>query len=199
MEMKELFKDFNLISNTSMPILCGSIPDLIFDELQQFVDDAKKIKQHPLAFLKRHHNLGKNSFQTSVNPILIEQSFLFPYLIKLGEYYLSIREIYTTPQDRAVRLRSHTNHYDKYDFWINFTNHGDENPMHTHAGSMSGVIYFSNLDELPTIFEDGTKFFGKPKDIIIFPAQLGHMVTRHTSFTERITFSFNLEYINIHD
>ena len=144
--------------------------------------------------LRNHLNKGENSYQISIPKPLIEQSFLFPYLIKLGEHFLRTQSIEINDHHRRVRLRSNHNHFDGYDCWVNFTNKGDHNPFHTHSGSLSGVIYYSNKDTSPTIFENDIRYFGKEQEIVIFPATLGHCVDTHISDNERITLSFNLDY-----
>jgi hypothetical protein len=188
-----MFKNFNFLPESDK-LLVGKMPDEIFLEISQFVKHCRKIKDHPLGHLYNHLNQGKNSYQISVPKPLLEQSFLFPYLIKLGEYYLKEHNINSNVL-RPVRLRSNVNHYDGYDCWINFTNKGDINPMHHHNGSLSGVIYYSNIDKCPTIFENGVNYIGKAQEIIIFPATLEHAVDTHVSDNERITLSFNLDFI----
>jgi len=188
-----MFEDFNFLPGDKI-LFAGKLPDEIFSEIAQFVEHCRKIKDHPLGHLYNHVNKGKNSYQISVPRHLLEQSFLFPYMIKLGEYYLkeyNINNTYVKP----VRLRSNHNHYDGYDCWINFTTKGDSNPQHYHSGALSGVIYYSNIDKCPTIFENGVSYAGKEQEIIIFPAKLEHSVATHISDNERITLSFNLYFI----
>ena len=186
-----MFKDFKFLPGTDK-LLVGKLPDEIFVEISKFVEHCRKIKDHPLGELYNHLNQGENSYQMSVPAPLLEQSFLFPYLIKLGEHFLKIHNIPINHHQRPVRLRSNLNHYDSYDCWVNFTNKGDINPPHSHAGNLSGVIYYSNIDKCPTIFENDIQYAGKAKEIIIFPASVEHSVNIHTSDNERITLSFNL-------
>jgi len=189
-----MFENFKFLPGTNN-ILVGQIPDEIFLEISKFVDHCRKIKDHPLGSLYNHENSGQNSYQISVPPPLLEQSFLFPYLIKLGECFLKKHNVSIKRYQRPVRLRSNFNHYDGYDCWINFTNKGNDNPMHNHAGEFSGVIYYSNIDQYPTIFENNIEYAGREKEIILFPASLGHSVNTHNSNNERITLSFNLYLI----
>jgi hypothetical protein len=188
-----MFDNFKFIAESNK-ILVGTLPDEIFLEISEFVKHCRKVKDHPLGSLYNHLNNGQNSYQISIFKPLIEQSFLFPYLIKLGEHFLRTQDIEINAYKRQVRLRSNHNHFDGYDCWINFTNKGDDNPMHSHAGSLSGVIYYSNKDNCPTIFEGDVKYFGKEQEIVIFPSTLKHCVETHVSDNERITLSFNLDY-----
>jgi len=187
----DLFKDFYFNNQ----ILIGKLPPRIFDELAFFVKQCRKYKDDELGFLRNHLNAGKNSYQLSIPKPLIETSFSFPYIIKLGEYYLNQ---VGTPVDafyRKVRLRCNENHFDGYDFWVNFTYTGDDNPEHNHAGDLSSVIYFSNVDQIPTLFEGGISYAGKAGDIVLFPAKLLHRVEKHQHTAERITLSFNLVHL----
>ena len=188
-----MFDNFKFIAESNK-ILVGTLPDEIFLEISEFVKHCRKVKDHPLGSLRNHLNGGENSYQISIPKPLIEESFLFPYLIKLGEHFLRLQGIEIGEEKRKVRLRSTHNHFDGYDCWINFTNKNDNNPFHTHLGSLSGVIYYSNKDHCPTIFEGDVKYFGKEQEIVIFPSTLKHCVETHVSDNERITLSFNLDY-----
>lgn len=188
-----MFDNFKFIADSNK-ILVGRMPNEIFLEISEFVKHCRRVKDHPLGSLYNHLNNGQNSYQISIFKPLIEQSFLFPYLIKLGEHFLRTQDLEINAYKRQVRLRSNHNHFDGYDCWINFTNKGDDNPMHSHAGSLSGVIYYSNKDNCPTIFEGDVKYFGKEQEIVIFPSTLKHCVETHVSDVERITLSFNLDY-----
>jgi hypothetical protein len=189
-----MFENFKFLPGTNN-LFVGEIPDEIFLELAKFVEHCRKIKDHPLGSLYNHENNGQNSYQISIPSPLLEQSFLFPYLIKLGEHLLKTFDITIDKHQRPVRLRSNINHFDGYDCWINFTNKGDINPLHNHAGDLSGVIYYSNIDKCPTIFENNVQYAGKSKEIIIFPASMKHYVNTHNSDNERITISFNLYFV----
>lgn len=174
-------------------ILIGKLPAALFAEITHFVAECRKFKDHELGFLRNHINAGKNSYQVSIPRPMIENSFSFPYIIKLGEYYYSrTTGAPMNPHDRKVRLRCNENHFDGYDFWINFTRSGDENPLHNHGGNLSSVIYVANADKVPTLFEDGFSYVGAPGDIVLFPAPLRHKVDKHQLTAERITLSFNL-------
>ena len=190
-----MFEDFNFLSESNQQLLVGKLPDEIFLEISKFVKHCRKIKDHPLGHLYNHLNKGKNSYQISVPKPLLEQSFLFPYLIELGECFFKKHNYVIDKHERPVRMRSNHNHYDGYDCWINFTNKGDTNPEHHHNGALSGVIYYSNIDKCPTIFENGVNYAGKEQEIIIFPSVLRHSVDTHVSDNERITLSFNLDFI----
>jgi len=180
--------------NNDVKIFKTIIPELIWDEVLQLTLEAKKLKSHPLSLLRCHYNEGKNSFQVSVNQRLFEESFLYPYIIFAGQKYISMLEnVSCHSLTRKVALRKYTGHYDGYDFWFNFSDIGDVNPPHSHAGSLSAVIYISNTENLPTVFDGGFEYNGISKEMLLFPSHLQHEV-RENTIGERITASFNLEY-----
>ena len=108
-----------------------------------------------------------------------------------------------------------------HDLWVNFMKPGDFNPVHTHSGDYSFVIF---LDVPKKLKEEQDKFEGtsappgslmfeftqqaKPKwaetgqsvspetgDMIIFPALLQHWVVPFKSKCTRISVSGNLEIL----
>lgn len=190
------FNNFEYLAESKIPILKGKLPDLLFDELTNFVEICNQIKKHPLAYLKDHKNKGENSYQVSVPTNIIENSFLMAYLNHLGEYYLSkqtgidIQNLY-----RKVILRKNYGHFDNYDLWINYSEYGSVNPEHNHSGALSGVIYFDNNLNLPTIFKDDIEFIGKKGDIIMFPSSAIHSVPLQKTYNTRITFAYNMDFI----
>jgi len=195
-KLLSLFKDYKML--TEIPVLITKLPKEIFKELLLFTEQSKKIKKHNLSFLLEHYNAGLNTYQISVPKPDIEKSFTMPYLISLAQFYLYLNNnISFAKSHRNVLLRENFNHYDGYDLWINYTNKGDENPVHTHAGTFSGVIYIKNTETTPTIFNQKIKLIGNPGEIAIFPANLEHSVEKQKDDFERITMSFNLYTTNL--
>jgi len=189
----DLFKNFTFLDNT---VLKGKLPNEIFLELQYMVEQSKYIKNHSLAHLKNHLNVGKNSYQISINLNLINNSFIYPYLNYLGEYY--IHKVTNKPLEslyRKVTLRENRGHFDGFDIWINYGYKGDVNPMHNHGGTLSGVIYIQNDFQIPTKFITEIEHKGTSGDIVIFPSDLLHEVEELKETQERITVAFNLNYI----
>jgi hypothetical protein len=184
-----MFEQFNYISNT--PILKGTLPNEILEEVSFFVNRCREIKNHPLAELRNHRNVGRNSFQVSIPTNLLMDSFFLAYMIRLGEHYCNITDL----KKRAVRINNNQNHYDGYDIWVNFTYKGDVNPIHSHAGDLSGVIYYQN-DGLETYFKHAPPYVGKKGDILMFPANFDHGVLEKQTEEERITLSYNLNVLN---
>lgn len=180
--------------NKETKIFKTIIPELIWDEVLQLTLEAKKVRSHPLSKLRCHYNEGKNSYQISTNQRLFEESFLYPYIIFAGQKYISMIDgVSCHSLTRKVGIRKYTGHFDGYDFWFNFSDIGDINPPHGHAGSLSAIIYISNTQDLPTIFEGGFEYTGISKEMLIFPSNLQHQVAENT-IGERITASFNLDY-----
>jgi quercetin dioxygenase-like cupin family protein len=118
-------------------------------------------------------------------------SFLLAYLIRLGEFYCNV----TDKGKRLVEIHNNINHHDGYAVCINFTYKGDDNPLHAHAGDLSGVIYYQN-DGLETYFVHAPPYVGKKGDIIMFPANFSHGVLEKQTEEERITLSYNLNVLN---
>jgi hypothetical protein len=192
----KLFENFNFINNSNPLIMGGRLPTALFDELSKLVDECREIKNHELACLKQHFNIGMNSYQVSIPSPSVENSFMFPFLNYLGEMY-TIKQ-HSVPHHtvfRKFRLRKHQGHYDGYDLWVNFCNEGDKNDLHSHSGALSGVIYFDNPDYVPTFFENGIQCAGDQGDILIFPSSLKHYVNKLETKKERITLSFNLDRV----
>jgi hypothetical protein len=187
----DLFNEFVFLDSA---VLKGELPNKIFLELLDMIEQTNRIKEHPLAYLKMHRNIGKNSYQISINTNLLNDSFTLPYINYLGEYY--IHKLLNKPIDslyRGLRLRENRGHFDGYDMWINYGYKGDINPMHNHAGTLSGNIYIKNDYQVPTRFISGVEHKGVPGDIIIFPSDLKHEVEELKEDQERITIAFNLD------
>jgi hypothetical protein len=192
----ELFKDFDFIDGA--PVLMGKMPDSIFDEFKQFVENGRKIKDHPLGFLREHINAGYNSYQISVSDTELDQSFAMPYLIALGQMYMYKKYNMSFDEThRRIRMFNNINHYDGLDIWVNYAYKGDVNHGHTHAGQFSGVIYIKNVSDNPTVFThrgEDVEHYGQEGYIGLFPANLWHRVDEISQDYERITMSFNLTF-----
>ena len=105
--------------------------------------------------------------------------------------------------------------------WINYMKAGDFNPIHTHTGDLSFVLFLDVPSELKTenmeernndkhggpgaltfIHGDITDYsiscntiFPEKGDMFVFPARVRHMVYPFKSKVERVSVSGNLEYI----
>ena len=154
-----IFRNSKLIGPDNQ-ILKHTIPNELFEELSVMVDRAKKKRKSKYAFLLDHINNGQNSYQTTVDVDLFEKSFFFG---QASGFY---------PTNRIIRLKRNFNHFDHYDFWINFADKGAVNPLHDHPGFLSGVIYFTDSFKEPTIFDKKFKYLGKEKEILMFPSRL---------------------------
>ena len=125
-----------------------------------------------------------------------------------------LEEIKTQIEDYILEISSDT--YKVKDikpklFWIVNSVNSDFNPLHSHTGDLSGVIYLDIPETMPTSKEEGNiafthgvyhpqslNFLGprsyKPKsgDILLFPSWLTHFVYPTHTDTKRIIISFNL-------
>ena len=122
---------------------------------------------------------------------------------------------WTGHPNEGIELNAH-------DLWVNFMKPGDFNPVHTHGGDYSFVIF---LDVPKKLIEEQDAFEGtsskpgslmfeftqqaKPKwamtgqafkprtgDMVIFPALLQHWVLPFKSKCTRVSVSGNLEIMN---
>jgi hypothetical protein len=191
-----LFQNFYFIENTS--ILVGSLPEKIISEIDGMVDHCTSIMHDDLAYLREHMNAGKNSYQVSVPSPMIEDSYILPFLNHMGEFYVHKFKNLPYPDIfRKVILRKDYGHYDGYNFWINYSYINDINPVHTHGGSLSGVIYVKNETGEETVFPDvNTTYSGKRGDIVMFPSNLRHQVNLKETRNERITIAYNMDYLD---
>ena len=111
---------------------------------------------------------------------------------------------------------------DAHDLWVNFMKAGDFNPMHTHGGDYSFVVFVDVPDKLTkeqeefegTSAKPGMLMFeytqqAKPRwattgqtikpqtgDMFIFPALLQHWVAPFKSKVTRVSVSGNLQILN---
>ena len=180
---------------SNCPVRVAKIPSQIMKEIDVWVKESKKFKNHPLAELKAHENVGylamdgkpHNSYQCSISPHLIEQSFWLAWVLRLTEKYWGGGKTH-----REFSLRKWNGHFDSFDIWTNFAYKGDDNPCHNHAGFLSGVIYYKNHKH-PTVFDQyGIAYEGLDGTMVMFPAEVVHHVEPQTVNKERITLAFNV-------
>ena len=162
------------------------LPPEIIEEIKIWKKECDIIKNSPLSYLKKHENTGSetNYFQTSVPSNLIEKSYWLPFTLrKCAELYGG--------NHRDYFIRKWDGHFDGYDVWINYSYKNNFNPLHSHAGKVSGVIYLNNED--CTLFPNlHLKFKGNEGDMILFPSNTTHGVDKQKKDYERITFAFNI-------
>ena len=184
-----------LVPGTTCPVMVTKIPKQIQREIDGWINESKKFKNSPLAELKAHENVGyrimdgekHNSYQCSISPHLIEQSFWLAWILRLAKKYWG-----GDKGHRLFKLRSWSGHFDGYDIWTNFAYKGDDNPRHNHAGFLSGVIYYKNHGH-PTIFDEhDVAYEGLDGTMVMFPSTTFHHVEPQTVNKERITLAFNI-------
>ena len=178
------------------PVMVIRIPKPIMKEIDLWVKESKRLKDHPLAELKAHQNYGyldggvgkkHNSYQCSISSHLIDQSFWLAWVLRLTAKYWGMGA-----EHRQFMMRKWDGHFDGYDIWTNFAYKGDDNPSHNHSGLLSGVIYYQNHNH-PTYFDDyDCAYFGENGTMIMFPSQVIHHVKEQISSKERITLAFNI-------
>ena len=168
------------------PVMVTELPIAIIEEIDSWVKYGREIQSHPLYMLKNHENNGKNSYQLSVPPRMVEESFWLALTLRLTA-------ILYGGHHTDYRIRKWDGHFNSYDVWLNFSNKGDQNPIHRHAGSYSGVIYCENPDLHPIYFPDyDLEFSGERGTMIIFPSEVEHEVKEQLTDNERVTIAFNI-------
>ena len=193
--MKDILEMKKLVPGGACPVMVVKIPPQIKKELDVWVKESRKFKDSPLAELKAHENVGylssdgkkHNSYQCSISPRLIEESFWLAWVLRLTQKYWGPGK-----SNREFKMRKWDGHFDGYDIWTNFAYKGDDNPTHNHGGLLSGVIYYKNHDH-PTIFDEyGCAYQGEDGTMVMFPASVLHHVEPQTANKERITLAFNI-------
>ena len=191
--MNELLNGYKLLEGC--PVMVFKIPSQIRKELDIWVKESRRFKDSPLAELKAHENVGylasdgkkHNSYQCSISPHLIDQSFWLAWVLRVSAKNWGMGK-----PTRHFSLRKWEGHFDAYDMWTNFAYKGDDNPKHNHAGLLSGVIYYKNHKH-PTIFDDyGCGYEGIDGTMVMFPSDTFHHVEPQTVNKERITLAFNV-------
>ena len=201
--IEEIIGEVTLIGQTPDLIIRAKIPDRIFDEMKGWVEPCRAIKDDEYAALLYHNNAGTNhnSYQIGIPRRLMDNSLSFGYIIRFGELFLTIANL--APKDklqsgyrRMIHMRNHQGHFDGYDAWLNFTYKGDDNPVHSHAGHLSGIIYIKDEDKQPTHFPD-INYTHHPEEgeILLFSSHVRHYVDVKQTESERITSSFNLDAV----
>ena len=193
--MDNLLHMHKLVPGTTCPVMVIKIPKQIMKEIDGWVNESKKFKNSPLAALKAHENVGylsadgkkHNSYQCSISPRLVEESFWLAWVLRLTQKYWGMGK-----SNRQFKIRKWEGHFDGYDVWTNFAYKGDDNPTHNHGGFLSGVIYYKNHGH-PTIFDEyGVAYEGLDGTMVMFPSSVLHHVEPQTANKERITLAFNI-------
>ncbi len=194
--MSELLFMRKLVPGRACPVMVAKIPPQIMKEIDVWIKESKKFKNSPLAALKSHENAGymehgsghrHNTYQCSISPHLVEQSFWLAWVLRLTAKYWGMGK-----DHRQFKLRKWEGHFDGYDIWTNFAYKGDDNPTHHHAGLLSGVIYYKNHKH-PTVFDEyGVGYEGNDGTMVMFPASVHHHVDQQRVNKERITLAFNI-------
>ncbi len=182
--------------NDRSPIMKATMPKEILTEVREWVKECRKVKDHPLAELRSHENVGylsmdgqkHNSYQCSIPPRMVEESYWLGWVLRLTAKYYGAGKTH-----RDFKLRKWDGHFDGYDIWTNFAYKGDDNPEHNHAGLLSGVMYIQN-DGQPTIFPKyNTTTDAKVGNMYIWSSQEAfHYVEEKKTRKERVTVAFNI-------
>ena len=186
-------------------VLKTKLPDYIIKEL---LIQGKKTKQSYNRSLAGHLD---NQFLYSVEV----QNWFYKEITPILQAYREGHCKYHGVESLNVELS-----FD--DLWINYMKAGDFNPMHTHGGDYSFVIFLQVPDKLKQEMRDfkgtsakpgmlmfeytqqakprwattGTAIAPETGDMYIFPALLQHWVAPFKSKVERISVSGNIRIQN---
>jgi len=186
-------------------VLKTKLPDYIIKEL---LIQGKKTKQSYNRSLAGHLD---NQFLYSVEV----QNWFYKEITPILQAYREGHCKYHGIESLNVELS-----FD--DLWINYMKAGDFNPMHTHGGDYSFVIFLQVPDKLKQEMRDfkgtsakpgmlmfeytqqakprwattGTAIAPETGDMYIFPALLQHWVAPFKSKVERISVSGNIRIQN---
>ena len=183
------------------PIMKATMPKEILTEVKGWIKECRKIKDHPLAELKAHKNVGynylgdginHNTYQCSVPFRLVEESFWNIWILKLVAKHYGGGQSY---RSFCIRNPSGLSYDDEYGIWANFSYKGDDNPPHNHVtedGFLSGVMYVYN-DGQPTIFPHFNAVTdAKEGNLYLWPCDCDHYVEKKTTRKERVSIAFNI-------
>jgi len=186
-------------------VLKTKLPDYIIKEL---LIQGKKTKQNYNKSLAGHL---KDQFLYPVNV----QNWFYKEITPILQAYREGHCKYHGVENLNVELS-----FD--DLWVNYMKAGDFNPMHTHGGDYSFVIFLQMPDKLKQEMKDfegtsakpgmlmfeytqqakprwattGTAISPETGDMYIFPALLQHWVAPFKSKVERISVSGNIRIQN---
>ena len=181
------------------------VPDYIINKLKTEGKKAKQSYNHALAGHLNHQ-------------------FLYPQNIQEWFYdeIHPIIQAYRNGHCRFHGIEELSVHLKAEDLWVNYMKAGDFNPIHTHSGDYSFVIFLDVPKELkkeqdkfkgtsgkpgtlmfqytqqarPQWATTGTSILPETGDMFMFPALLHHWVAPFKSKVTRISVSGNLRVMN---
>jgi len=182
-----------------------------------------KLLEHIIKELLIQGKKAKQSYNRSLAGHLKDQ-FLYPVNVQ-NWFYKEITPILQAYREGHCKYHGIENlnvelSFD--DLWVNYMKAGDFNPMHTHGGDYSFVIFLQVPDKLKQEMRDfegtsakpgmlmfeytqqakprwattGTAIAPETGDMYIFPALLQHWVAPFKSKIERISVSGNIRIQN---
>ena len=205
----------------SVPLLHTSLSDKVIQELIQLTDLIVEDKERE----SMNKDLaGEIEDEWKIDPILLTNIKFTEYVIQLSwEYFKIVLSNFQTPTNYKIPepfvvFKNALEDIELKIAWFNNQKDNEYNPMHSHTGILSGVLYLKIPEYLPSRkFEetDGSiefignetatesmisnstiDFLPKVGDIFIFPSSLKHMVYPFRTVDGkgvRRSLSFNLD------
>jgi len=200
----------------------------VFDNIHRILDNKNDASRNLAGNIENQwqsRNIDYQRYKDFLKPHIIEY---INHIIDLELVYSKLdsdkTEILLDPDEIIVRTKCTENNFD-YNMgfgdwkgpWLNIQIADEFNPLHSHGGVISGILFlqipkeieeerqeykskYSSAHGLLTFVRDNHSIFIKPKDmgLLLFPSKFQHMVYPFkSSDVERITMSFNVDNISI--
>ena len=147
----------------------------------------------------------------SIDTFYLEESFS-PFLDKIWNFICKSIDKYKEGTELGFMIDNGSK-FGLSNMWININNPGSYNVVHVHPSSLlSGVIWVDTSEncgnlviknplEMNTCYftpPDGSSYWFKPINgrMLLFPSCLPHNVELNKSDKDRISISFNLDFVN---
>ena len=90
------------------PVMVTKLPKEIMEEIDSWVDYCREIKSHPLFMLRNHENYGVNSYQLSIPPRMLQESFWLALTLRMTAALCG-------GSHRDYKIRTWDGHFDGFD------------------------------------------------------------------------------------
>lgn len=189
--------------------------NVVSDEIFEFLKILSEKQKNNI--IEVNYNLVGNIKEQSL--LIFPDQYYNYFLQHIKQHVFGyIQDLHDINNDKRLLDVNSINFHLGEGAWINYQKPGEFNPVHTHSGTLSCVIYIDIPKELEKEVKEnnnssmkccpgfiefvyGSKgflhspqfsFLPKNKEIVLFPADLLHTVYPFKSNCERISIAFNL-------